>query len=92
MSGGRADRDQAHVAAVARAFDVDPRDVRPDTPLASIGWTGSATDWLLAADHLGVPLADDPPDAARAATIADVVAMVFAAGEPGERVSDRRGT
>ena len=73
----------AHVAAIAHAFDIDPRDVRPDTPLASIGWTGSATDWLLAADHLGVAVDADPPNAAQAATIADVIAMVFAAGERG---------
>lgn len=83
MSNVQDDREQAHVAALARAFDIDPRDVRPDTPLPTIGWTGSATEWLLAADHLGVAIDADPPDAVRAATIADVIAMVFAAGERG---------
>ncbi len=83
MSDPSEDREQAHLAALARAFDIDPRDVRADTPLPSIGWTGSATDWLLAAEHLGVVLDVDPPAAAQAATIADVIAMVFAAGERG---------
>lgn len=68
------------VAAIARAFDIDPQDLRADTPLGDIGWTGSASDWLLAAQHLGVALADDPIDAAQARTIADVVAMVVASG------------
>ena len=68
------------VAAIARAFDIDPQDLRADTPLGDIGWTGSATEWLLAADHLGVVLASDPVDAAQARTIADVVAMVVSSG------------
>lgn len=65
-----------HVAAIARAFDVDPMDVRADTPVGVIGWTGTATDWLVAAQHLDVVLAGDPPDTAVVATIADVVAIV----------------
>ena len=68
---------QERIAQIARAFDVDPGDVRGDTPLSTIGWTGSATDWLLAADHLGVRLRCDPPDAA---TIADLVTIVLANG------------
>ena len=73
---------EQNVAAIARAFDIDPRDVRADTPLSAIGWTGSATEWLLAADHLGVSLATDPPELAQAATIADLVARVLTAGQP----------
>lgn len=64
------------VSAIARAFDVDPADVRADTPLEVIGWTGTATDWLLAAEHLGVVLPADPRGAADVATIGDVVAIV----------------
>lgn len=70
-----------HVAAIARAFDVDPIDVRADTPLEVIGWTGTATDWLLAAEHLDVVLAKDPPDTAVVATIAHVVAIVTSSGD-----------
>ena len=70
-----------HVAAIARAFDVDPMDVRADTPLEVIGWTGTATDWLVAAEHLDVVFANDPPDTAAVATIADVVAIVTSSGD-----------
>lgn len=69
------------VAALARAFDIDPADVRSDTPLDAIGWIGSATDWLLAADHLGVRLASDPPQGVEVTTIADVIAIVMASGD-----------
>lgn len=72
---------EEHVAAIARAFDVDPSDVRADTPVEVIGWTGTATDWLVAADHLGVVLPADPPDWVHVATIGDVVAIVTSAGE-----------
>ncbi len=65
-----------HVAAIAQAFDVDPDDVRADTPLTMLGWTGSATDWLLAADHLGASMSTDPPDTSEVTTIADVIAIV----------------
>ena len=65
-----------HVAAIAQAFDVDPDDVRADTPLSMLGWTGSATDWLLAADHLGALMSTDPPDTSEVTTIADVIAIV----------------
>lgn len=70
----------ADIAKVAQAFDVDPGDVRGDTPLQVIGWTGLATDWLLAADHLGVRLCSDPPDEVDPTTIADVVTIVLTAG------------
>ena len=76
MSGSDSTARPEQVAAVARAFDIDPQDLRADTPLVDIGWTGSATDWLLAAQHLGVDLTDDPIQAVQARTIADVVAMV----------------
>ena len=66
----------SEVAAIARAFDMDPQDIRADTPVAVIGWTGSATDWLVAADHLGVMMTSDPPESIEVATIADVVAIV----------------
>lgn len=72
---------EPNLAAIARAFDMDPRDVRADTPLAAIGWTGSATDWLVAANHLGVSLTEDPPELAQAATITDLVARVLTAGQ-----------
>lgn len=68
------------VAAVARAFDMDPQFVRADTPLEIIGWTGTATDWLLVADHLGVTMTTDPPESVDVATIADVVAIVTSSG------------
>ena len=64
------------LAAIARAFDMDPQDIRADTPVEVIGWTGSATDWLLAADHLGVMMTSDPSESMEVATIADVVAIV----------------
>lgn len=64
------------LAAIARAFDMDPQDIRADTPVEVIGWTGSATDWLLAADHLGVMMTNDPSESIEVATIADVVAIV----------------
>jgi hypothetical protein len=64
------------IAAIARAFDVDPQDIRADTPVAVIGWTGSATNWLVAADHLGLVMSSDPPEAIEVATIADIVAIV----------------
>jgi hypothetical protein len=71
---------EEQVAAIARAFDVEPLDVRADTPLEVIGWTGTATDWLVAAEHLDVVLAGDPPDTAVVATIADVIAIVTSSG------------
>lgn len=75
----------AHLAAIAAAFDVDPVDVRADTPVELLGWTGSATDWLLAADHLGVRMTREPDasssDPTDVATIADVVAIVFSSGD-----------
>ncbi|MEY2981447.1 MAG: hypothetical protein RL562_1674 [Planctomycetota bacterium] len=75
----------SHLAAIAAAFDVDPFDIRADTPVEVLGWTGSATDWLLAADHLGVRMTREPDgsssDPTDVATIADVVAIVFSSGD-----------
>ncbi len=80
--GGVADAgdvdDFAGVAAVAAAFDLDPRNVRPDTPLTAVGWQGSATDWLLVADHLGVQMIQDPRELEKVKTIGDVLAIVRA--------------
>lgn len=75
------------LAAVARAFDMDARDVRADTPLTALGWTGSASDWLLAADHLGVDLRADPvkDPAENPITIADLVTIVLAAADGGNK-------
>jgi hypothetical protein len=67
--------------AIARAFDMDPQDIRADTPVDVIGWTGSATDWLLAADHLGVMMMSEPPESIEVATIADVVAIVTSSAQ-----------
>lgn len=76
-AGRSSDKD---VAAIARAFDVDRLDVRLDTPLSFLGWTGSASDWLTAADHLGVELRADPVGFAEAATVGDVIAIVVTTG------------
>ncbi len=70
--------DAADVAAFAAAFDLEPRNVRSDTPLGSVGWRGSATDWLLVADHLGVRMTTDPREAENVKTIGDVIAIVRA--------------
>lgn len=64
------------VAAVARALDVDPMTVRADTPLGTLGWTGSAGEWAVVSDHLGLPLSVDPPREADPQTIADLVTIV----------------
>ena len=64
------------VVAVARALDVDPLTVRADTPLAALGWTGSAGEWAVVSDHLGLPLSVDPPREADPQTIADLVTIV----------------
>ena len=79
----RADEGRAldqDLAAIARAFDVDRLDVRPDTPLTFLEWTGSASDWLTAADHLGVELRADPVGFAEATTVRDVIAIVVTTG------------
>lgn len=68
------------LASIARAFDVDVLDVRRDTPLSFLGWTGSASDWLMAADHLGVELRGDPVGFGEVATVGDVIAIVVTAG------------
>lgn len=64
------------VIAVARALDIDPRTVRGDTPLASLGWTGSAMEWAVVSDHLGWPMAVDPPRDVDPQTIDDLVTIV----------------
>lgn len=71
----------AEIAAIARAFDMDPQDIRADTPVEVIGWTGTATDWLLAADHLGVIMTSEPSQSMEVATIAEVVAIVTSSGK-----------
>lgn len=74
---GRGDQD---LVSIARAFDVDARDLRSDTPLGFLGWTGSASDWLLVADHLGVELRADPVGFAEVVTVGDVIAIVVTEG------------
>ncbi len=69
---------EEHVAAFARAFDLDPRTVRSDTPLSSVGWRGTPTDWLLVADHLRLSLTTDPRISTEPRTIGDVLAIVHA--------------
>jgi hypothetical protein len=80
---------QAQLAAVARAFDMDARDVRADTPLTALGWTGSASDWLLVADHLGIDLRQDPvtDPALTPVTIDDLVTILISAA--GSERADR---
>lgn len=70
------------VVAIAEALDVDPESVRADTPLASLGWTGSAGEWAIVSDRLGAPMLDDPPIAPEATTIAELVAIVENASTP----------
>ena len=71
---------EQNLASIARAFDVDASDVRSDTPLSFLGWTGSASDWLLVGDHMGVELRADPVGFAEVATVGDVIAIVVSAG------------
>ncbi len=71
------DSDQAAgVTAVARALDVDPQTVRADTPLRSLGWSGTAAEWAVVSDHLGLPIEVDPPEDAQPATIGELIAIV----------------
>jgi len=79
----------AQLAAVAHAFDMDARDVRADTPLTTLGWTGSASDWLLVADHLGIDLRQDPvtDPALTPVTIDDLVTILMSAA--GSERADR---
>lgn len=74
---GPNDRD---LASIARAFDIEAVDVRSDTPLSFLGWTGSASDWLTAADHLGVDLRADPVGFAEVTTVGELIAIVVTAG------------
>jgi hypothetical protein len=67
------------VVAFASAFDVDPRNIRSDTPLSVVDWRGSATDWLMVADHLGVSFSGDGRALDDVETVGDVVAIVRAA-------------
>ncbi|MCP4743109.1 MAG: hypothetical protein GY871_12915 [Actinomycetales bacterium] len=67
------------VVAFANAFDVDPRNIRSDTPLSVVDWRGSATDWLMVADHLGVSFSGDGPALDDVETVGDVIAIVRAA-------------
>jgi hypothetical protein len=69
------------VAAVARALNVDPQTVRSDTPLSSLGWSGSAGEWTVVSDHLGCPIELDPPETVQPATIGELVAIVMSIHE-----------
>lgn len=77
QTGGTAD-----VVAFASAFDVDPRSIRADTPLSVVDWRGSATDWLMVADHLGVSFSGDGRALDDVETVGDVIAIVRAANRP----------
>ena len=70
------------VVAFASAFDVDPRSIRADTPLSVLDWRGSATDWLMVADHLGVSFLVDGRALDDVETVGDVIAIVRAANRP----------
>jgi hypothetical protein len=70
------------VVAFASAFDVDPRNIRSDTPLNVVDWRGSATDWLMVADHLGVSFSGDGRALDDVETVGDVIAIVRAANRP----------
>ena len=72
----------ADVVAFASAFDVDPRSIRADTPLSVVDWRGSATDWLMVADHLGVSFSGDGRALDDVETVGDVIAIVRAASRP----------
>ena len=72
----------ADVLAFASAFDVDPRSIRTDTPLSVVDWRGSATDWLMVADHLGVSFSGDGRALDDVETVGDVIAIVRAATRP----------
>jgi hypothetical protein len=72
----------ADVVAFASAFDVDPRSIRTDTPLIVVDWRGSATDWLMVADHLGVSFSGDGRALDDVETVGDVIAIVRAASRP----------
>jgi len=63
------------IAAVARALNVDPQTVRADTPLESVGWAGSAGEWAVVCDHLGVCMLKDPAQE-KVTTIGELVAIV----------------
>ena len=79
------------VAAVAAAMDVDPDSVRADTPVESLGWTGTAAEWAVVSDHLGCPLTADPPPEAVPATIAELVAIVHNAMVSARSREKRKG-
>jgi hypothetical protein len=64
------------VTAVAHALDVDPQTVRADTPLRSLGWSGTAAEWAVVSDHLGLPIEVDPSADAQPATIGELIAIV----------------
>ena len=72
----------ADVVAFASAFDVDPRSIRTDTPLSVVDWRGSAADWLMVADHLGVSFSGDGRALDDVETVGDVIAIVRAASRP----------
>lgn len=81
----------SEIAAVAMALDVDPESVRGDTPLASLGWSGTAAEWAVVCDHLGYPLAEDPAVTDDPATIAELVAIVHNADANARARAERKG-
>jgi len=73
--------DPEDVVVVARALNVDPQTVRSDTPLSSLGWSGTAGEWAVVSDHLGYPIDSDPPQDAQPVTIGELVAIVVSIHE-----------
>ena len=70
------------VVAFATAFDVDPRNIRTDTPLSVVDWRGSATDWLMVTAPLGVRFSGDGRALDDGETVGDVIAIGRAASGP----------
>jgi len=79
------------IAAVAIALDIDPESVRGDTPLASLGWSGTAAEWAVVSDRLGYPLTEDPAPDAVPATIGELVAIVHNAMSSARMRAERKG-
>ena len=81
----------SEITAVAIALDVDPESVRGDTPLASLGWSGTAAEWAVVSDHLGYPLTEDPAPDTVPATIGELVAIVHNAMSSARMRAERKG-
>ena len=50
--------------------------------MSVVDWRGSATDWLMVADHLGVSFSGDGRALDDVETVGDVIAIVRAASRP----------